>query len=80
MKIEIPECEQGIKCKIYLNIGDVANECLTQKVPKSESLSIWKGKIFLSSFFNLSLLDPLTGSEFYARHKNSWLNGAAAET
>lgn len=37
----------------------MTNECLMQKVPKSESMSIWKGKIiFLSSFFNLSLLDP----------------------
>ena len=40
----------------------MATECLIQKVPKAESLSIWKGKIlFLSSLFNLSLLDPLSG-------------------
>ena len=50
---------EGVKYKIYLNIRDMTNECLMQKVPKSDSVSIWKGKIiFLSSFFNLSLLDP----------------------
>lgn len=39
-----------------------------------------KGKYF----YHLSLICLYwilsLGSEFYARHKNSWLNGAAAET
>lgn len=73
---------------MYLNIGDMANECLIQKVPKSESLEreniiflYGKGKYY---FYHLSLIYRYwilsLGSEFYTRHKNSWLNGAAAET
>lgn len=70
----------GTKHEIYLNTRDMTNECPVQKVPKSDSLSTWK-KIPTEFFYHLVLITGFSlGLEFYAGHKSSRFQGAAAET